>query len=278
MANTLPFEKKCAVVSALCEGASIRGIERMLGVNRETTQYLGVRTGQACASLLDRKMRDLPCEAIEADEVWAFIGSKQRNVTAENRAKGYGDAWVFLALDPVSKAIPSFVVGPRDRYHAIKFMDDLASRLKKRIQLSTDKFAAYADAAEIAFGVSLNYAQLVKTYSFTTLGKAAAVRYSPAEVVKVEKVVVQGTPDLRLTTTSHVEKFNHTLRMGNRRLSRLTNAFSKKPENFEASVALWLGYYNFVKFNSAVRMTPCMALGVESSPWTVANLLEACGE
>jgi IS1 family transposase len=188
---------------------------------------------------------------------------------------------LWLALDADTKLIPSFIVGKRDAYHAKMFMDDLASRLAMRVQISSDSLAAYPDAFERSFGTEADYGQIVKTYSVTPLGNAAApaaVRYSPAEVVKIEKTIVSGTPDVDLISTSHVEKQNHTLRMHCRRLTRLTNAFSKKFENFEAAVALNFAYYNFIKTHKAIRMTPAMAAGVEKSHWTVAELIERCGE
>ena len=157
-------------------------------------------------------------------------------------------------------------------------MGDLAGRLTNRIQISTDALASYPDAVEQAFGAEIDYGQIVKTYSITHLTKEAAGRYSPAEVVKTEKTVIAGLPDISRTSTSHVEKQNHTLRMHCRRLTRLTNAFSKRVENFEAAVALNFAYYNFCKSHKAIRMTPAQAAGVESSAWTVAELVERCGE
>jgi IS1 family transposase len=191
------------------------------------------------------------------------------------------DVWTFIALDADSKLIPSFVVGKRDAYHAKMFVADLAEQMAGRIQLSSDSLKAYGDAVDRGFGSEVDYGQISKTYSLTPLGNAAqpaAVRYSPAEVIKVEKTIVAGMPDVNLISTSHVEKQNHTLRMHCRRLTRLTNAFSRKFENFQAAVALNFAYYNFVKFHGAIRMTPAMAAGVESSAWTVAELVERCGE
>ena len=160
------------------------------------------------------------------------------------------------------------------RYHAKAFMDDLASRVTMRVQISSDALAAYSDAIERSFGTEADYGQIVKTYSVTPLGKAAAVRYSPAEVVKTEKTIVSGMPDISRISTSHVEKQNHTLRMHCRRLTRLMNAFSKKIENFEAAVALNFAYYNFCKTHGALKMTPAMAAGVASTFWTVEDLVK----
>jgi len=275
MANILKIEKKVAVISLLAEGASIRAVERITGVNQNTIMSLSCRVGTACAKIMDEKMRGLTCKQIEVDEIWGFIGAKQKNA---KRSGAYGDVWTFIALDADTKLIPSYVVGKRDAYHAKAFMSDLASRLVNRVQISSDSLRAYEDATERAFGAEVDYAQVVKTYGFTPLGKAAAVRYSPAEVVGIEKTVVTGTPDISRVSTSHVEKQNHTLRMHCRRLTRLTNAFSKKYENFEAAVALNFTYYNFCKTNRAIRMTPAQAAGIESSAWTVEELVKRCGE
>ena len=276
MANKLPFEKKVAVISMLCEGSSIRAIERITGVNQNTIMSLSRRVGDACKKIMDEKMRGLTCKQIEVDEIWGFIGAKQKNA---RRAGAYGDVWTFIALDADTKLIPSFIVGKRDLYHAQAFMEDLAARLSRRVQISSDALSSYPEAVERGFGGEVDYAQLVKTYAVTTLGNAAAsVRYSPAEVVKVEKTVINGMPEIDRVTTSHIEKQNHTLRMHCRRLTRLTNAFSKKFENFEAAVALNFAYYNFCKTHKALKMTPAMAAGIESTFWTVEDLVKRCGE
>jgi len=275
MANKLAIEKKIAVISMLCEGASIRAVERITGVNQNTIMSLGRRVGDACAKIMDEKMRDLPCEQIQVDEIWGFIGAKRKNA---DRAGVYGDVWTYIALDPVSKLIPCYLAGKRDAYHSKTFMSDLAGRVKNRIQLSSDALASYPDAVERAFGSEVDYAQVVKTFAVVNLNKDAASRYSPAEVVKTELKRITGSPDKDLVSTSHIEKQNHTLRMHCRRLTRLTNAFSRKFENFNAAVALCFCYYNFVKSHKAVRMTPAMAAGIESSMWTVADLLRRCGE
>lgn len=278
MPNILKTEKKVAIISMLCEGASIRAVERITGVHGDTIGRLAVRVGQACKRIMDEKMRDLNCQQIEVDEIWGFIGAKQKTAVKTGH---YGDVWTFIALDADSKLIPSFVVGKRDAYHAKAFMSDLAGRVKNRVQISSDALKAYTDAVERGFGSEVDYGQIVKTYSVTPLGNLAlpaAMRYSPAEVVKTEKTVVQGSPDIDRISTSHVEKQNHTLRMHCRRLTRLTNAFSKKFENFEAAVALNFAYYNFCKTHKAIRMTPAQAAGIENSAWTVEELVKRCGE
>jgi IS1 family transposase len=275
MANELKTEQKAQAVNLLCEGVSIRAIERITGIHRDTVMRLGVRVGTACAKIQDDKLRGLKCDHVEVDEIWGFIGSKQKNAS---RAGAYGDVWTFIALDSDTKLIPSFIVGKRDAYHAKAFIADLASRMLKRVQVSSDSLAAYADAMERGFGTEVDYGQISKTFAFANVTANAQIRYSPAEVVKVEKTIVSGMPDVDRISTSHVEKQNHTLRMHCRRLTRLTNAFSKKFENFQAAVSLNFAYYNFVKSHGAIRMTPAQAAGVESSAWTVAELVERCGE
>jgi IS1 family transposase len=312
MANNLTIEKKVLAVSLLAEGSSIRAIERITGVHRDTIMRLGVRVGEACARIHDGKMRGIPSRQIQIDEIWGFISKKKRQTKAWE--SGVGDVWTFIALDADTKLIPAYRVGQRTVIHAKAFLEDLEGRLASRIQLSSDGLAAYRETVGGVFGPDVDYAQLVKTYAVTNLNKDAASRYSPAEVVKTEmayaddacnaagraksgqnrragrsrrlqvhspkteKTIVCGMPDITRITTSHVEKQNHTLRMHCRRLTRLTNAFSKKLENFCAAVALNFTYYNFCKSHLAIRMTPAQAAGIESSQWTVGELIERCGE
>ncbi len=275
MANVLPSEKKALVVAMLAEDSSIRAIERTTGINRNTIMNLGVRIGNACAEILDEKMRGLSCRHIEVDEIWGFVGSKQKNAM---RTGNHGDVWTFIALDSETKLVPTHLVGKRDSYHAKAFIGDLAQRLSDRIQLSSDGLEAYTDAVERGFGADVDYGQVVKTYGVVNLNKDAASRYSPAEVVAIRKSVIAGEPDICRITTSHIEKQNHTVRMHCRRLTRLTNAFSKKFENFKAAMAMHFAYYNFCKIHGAIRCTPAMEAGVEKSQWSVAELVERCGE
>src|ERR1017187_4188380 len=279
MANNLATEKKVLAVSMLAEGSSIRSIERITEVHRDTIMRLGVRVGEACAKIHNEKTRGLYSRHIEIDEIWGFIGKKRKNTKAWDFQQGLGDAWTFIALDSDSKLIPSFLVGQRTAIYAKAFVDDLASRLRNRIQLSSDALAAYTETVEASFGSGVDYGQIVKTYSVSVLGSApASVRYSPADVVDVQKKIIAGAPNSCLISTSHVEKQNHTLRMHCRRLTRLTNAFSKKLDNFCAAVALNFTYYNFCKRHLTVRCMPAQAAGIESSQWTVAELVERCGE
>ena len=272
MSNKLPTEKKTSVTAMLCEGNSIRSIERMTGINRNTIMNLGVRMGEGCQRIMDERMRNLPCRNVQVDEVWGFIGKKAKNATPEDRRAGEGDVWTWIAIDADTKLVPTFAVGGRTQYMANCFLEDLAARLSTRIQLSTDGLKAYEGAVDRAFGCEVDYGSIIKTFNQTNVQEQR--RYSPPDVVKVEKMTVQGTPDVDLISTSFVEKQNHTLRMHCRRLSRLTNAFSKKLENFKAAVALHYAYYNFVKTHMTVRCAPAVEAGVINSAWTVADLVE----
>lgn len=272
MANVLPTEKKIMAVSMLCEGNSIRSVERMTGIHRDTIMRLGVRMGQGCVEIMDREMKGLDLPNIQVDEMWGFVGAKQKTAKANSMGPDFGDVWVWVALDAGTKLVPCFTVGKRDRYHANVFMGDLASRLKSRPQISSDAMSAYTDAIERAFGDGVDYGTVIKTFAHTDL--EATRRYSPPDVLKIKKEAVQGTPDMTLVSTSYVEKQNHTVRMHCRRLSRLTNAFSKKRENFEAAIALHYAYYNFCKRHTTLRCTPAMEAGVANSQWTTADLVE----
>jgi IS1 family transposase len=278
MANILSIEKQTMAIHALAEGnsirsiRSIRSIERMTGIHRDTIMRLGVKVGEACASLLDEKMQNLELGSIEVDEIWGFIGKKQKQVTRADDRHLVGDVWTYIALDVKTKLIPSYFIGKRDAYHTNAFMMDLSARVKNRVQLSSDSLASYAAAVERGFGSGVDYGQIVKTYA--TDERYPQGKYSPAEVVSVAKTAIMGTPNHAEICTSHIEKQNHTLRMHCRRLTRLTNAFSKKLTNFKAAIGLNFAYYNFVKTHGAIRCTPAMAAGIMPSALTVRDLVE----
>jgi IS1 family transposase len=271
MANILPTDKKIQVIAALAEGSSIRSIERMTGIHRDTVMRLGVKVGQACMRLMDEKMQNLSCGRLEMDEIWGFVGKKDRNVKPGDIAKG--SVWTFCAIDAETKLVPSFKVGNRDATTADAFMQDVASRMKNRLQISTDGLSAYVDAIEKAFGKDVDYGQIVKTYGAQEANDHR--RYSAPQFVSCEKKVINGVPECDLISTSYVERLNATTRHHMRRLTRLTLAFSKKLENFEAAVGLHFAYYNFVKRHGTLRCTPAMAAGVTSSFWNVGDLVEA---
>jgi IS1 family transposase len=270
--NGLIKTKQIAVIASLCEGSSIRSVERITGIHRDTIMRLGVRVGNACQKILDQKMRGLNCSRIEVDELWGFIAKKKAHASQIDRRAGLGDVWTFLSIDPETKLMPSFLVGKRDRYHAVRFMEDLASRLNNRIQLSTDALSAYADAVEIGFGADVDYAQIVKEYA--SPAREDQRKYSPATLVAVYKSVVNGVPNPAKVCTSYIERANLTMRLHCKRLARLTLAFSKKLENFRAAVALNLAYYNFVKTHGTLRCSPAMAAGIETTHLTIDNLIE----
>jgi IS1 family transposase len=272
MANILPMEKKIAAVAALAEGTSIRSVERMTGVHRDTIMRLGVRVGQGCTALMDTMMRDLTCERLQLDEIWQYVGKHQKRLTKEDDESQRGDFYTFVALDADTKLVPAFLTGKRDAYNTICFVEDLAARLStNRVQVSTDAMNAYASALERGFGCQLDYAQITKVYRATEL---APGRYSPPDLYTQTKSVIYGNPDPEHISTSYVESQNLTMRMHCRRLTRLTNAYSKKLENFKAAIGLYFGYYNFVKMHSTIRSTPAMAAGVTDTLWTVADLVE----
>jgi IS1 family transposase len=271
MANVLSTDKQVAIIGALAEGSSIRSIERITGVHRDTIMRLGVKVGQGCAKMLNSSMRDLPCNRLEMDEIWGFVGKKDRNV--REGEDGVGSVWTFCAIDAETKLVPAFKCGNRDAATAKAFVQDVANRMAYRVQISTDGLTAYVPAMEAAFGGNVDYAQIIKTYGHEEVSNNR--RYSAPEFVSSEKKVVVGNPDERLISTSYIERLNATTRLHMRRLTRLTLAFSKKRENFEAAVALHFAYYNFVKRHNTLRCTPAMAAGVTGTFWGVGDLLEA---
>jgi IS1 family transposase len=270
MANVLKTEKQVAVISALVEGASVRSVERMTGVHRDTILRLMVRVANAGASFSDATLRDLDCKRIECDETWAFVAKKQRNIEPDDDRNRVGDQYTFVALDAESKLIPCWRVGKRGNETAYDFMLDLKSRLRNRVQLSTDGFEPYG-AIRHAFGEDVDYAQIVKSYEETPAGRG---RYSPPRIVSVEKEDVIGYPDMDLVSTSYVERQNLSIRTQVRRLTRLTNGFSKKLENMKAALDLHFTHYNFVRFHKTIRCTPAMEAGVVPSALTVGDLVD----
>lgn len=272
MANHLRTEKKLAVLAALVEGCSVRSTERLTGVHRDTICRFLARVGDGCAALLDDRMVDLPCRRLELDELWSFVAKKQRTVRPSEDAAGIGDQWVYVAICAESKLIPAYLVGKREAANTNQFVADLAARLRNRVQLSTDGLRQYVEAIDHAFGADVDYAQIVKTYEAEPAGEG---RYSPPSVASTEKTPIVGSPVAELVSTSYVERNNLNIRMSTRRFTRLTNAFSKKLENHVAAVALYVAHHNFVRRHTTTRVTPAMAAGVESSMWSLGELLEA---
>jgi len=273
MANVLSTEKQVTVISALAEGSSIRSIERMTGIHRDTVMRLGVRVGKGCQMLLDSKMQDLGCRYLQFDEVWGFIGKKERHLRVDDDPE-MGDVWTFCAIDAETKVVPSFMVGKRNHETANAFVQDVASRMRNRVQISTDALSAYVQAVENSFGADVDYGQIVKVYVHDD-AQHPERKYSAPAFASALRRPITGDPEMELVSTSHVERLNATTRLHVKRLSRLTLAFSKKLENFKAAVALHFAYYNLVKRHNTLRCTPAMAAGVERDFWTVADLVKA---
>jgi IS1 family transposase len=271
MANILPRDKQEQAIHSLLEGMSVRSTERLTGIHRDTILRLMCRVGEACSRVMDETMRGLSCERVQVDELWGFIGKKQRHVRPEDDQTRCGDVWTFVALDADTKIVPTYLIGKRTKESATVFMRDLASRLDNRVQLSSDGLSAYVDAVEEAFGADVDYGQIVKHYEAEPVGPG---RYSPPKVTKTVKTVIMGQPDRTHISTSYIERQNLTMRMSMRRLTRLTNAFSKKLENFEAAVSLYFAYYNFVRIHTTLRVTPAMEAGLTNRLWSVGDLID----
>lgn len=270
--NKLNRRERAQIVSALVEGNSVRATCRMTGAAKGTVLKLLADLGKACARYQDEKLRNLSCKRIQCDEIWSFCYAKEKNVPEAMKGKlGFGDVWTWTAICADTKLMVSFEVGDRTAVYARKFIDDLASRLAHRIQLTTDGFKAYLTAVENAFGNDVDYAMLDKIYSVPAQ-EGATTRYSPAECCGARKVKIQGNPDKRHVSTSYVERQNLTMRMSMRRMTRLTNAFSKKLENLRAAVALHFMWYNFGRIHQTLRVTPAMEAGVANHVWTVEEI------
>lgn len=273
--NNLSREKQKQIVASLVEGNSLRATARMCDVAFNTVLKFLPKIGMACADYQDRALRGLKCKRIQCDECWSFCYAKEKNVPRDKKGQfGYGDIWTWVAIDADTKLVPSFMVGNRDLKTARIFVDDLKSRLANRIQLTTDGLRAYLEAVEGAFGSDVDYAMLVKLYESTQ----EETRYSPAECVSCERQAIMGNPDPNHVSTSYVERQNLSLRMGIRRFTRLTNAFSKKIENHAYAVALYYMYYNFAKVHGTLRVTPAMEAGVSDHVWSIDEIVDLLPE
>lgn len=269
--NKLDTAKRVEIVRALVEGCSIRSTVRMTGASKNTIAKLLVELGAACADYLDTHMVKLNCRRVQCDEIWQFVGAKQKNVPAERRDEfGIGDVWTWVAIDADSKLICSWLIGKRDPGCATQFIQDLAGRLANRVQLTTDGLKTYLTAVEDGFGSDIDYAMLIKVYGNDP---AAEKRYSPAVCTSCEKKAITGDPDPKYINTSYIERQNLTIRMGMRRYTRLTNAFSKKLENHVAATAIHVMYYNYARIHQTLRVTPAMAAGVTNRLWELSDLV-----
>ena len=278
--NKMPLEKRAKVLELLCEGMSMRSIERIVGCSINTVDKLLRDAGEAALAYHDKTVRGVKSQRIQCDEIWAFVHAKQKNAPASSRRGDptIGDCWTWTAIDADSKLLVSYLVGGRDAEFALMLMDDLRGRLANRVQLTTDGHKAYLSAVEEAFGADVDYAMLVKLYGEPPVSHEASRRYSPTDCVGTRKDKITGNPDPRHVSTSYTERANLTMRMSMRRFTRLTNAFSKKLENHAHMVALYALWYNFVRIHKTLRVTPAMAAGIETRLWSmedVVRLIEA---
>ena len=269
--NRLPTQTRARIIGCLIEGMSMRATTRIVGCSINTITKLLVDLGTACALYQNETMRNLPCKRVQVDEIWAFCGSKQKNTPAEKRAEGYGDVWTWVAIDADTKLVPSWFVGHRDADSANEFIGDLAGRLKSRVQLTSDGHKGYLRAVENAFGGDVDYAMLVKLYG-PTHGNQQERRYSSGECCGSIKGAVCGNPDEKHVSTSFVERQNLSLRMGNRRFTRLTNGFSKKAENHAHALAIYYMHYNFGRIHKTLRVTPAMESGISDHVWSLDEI------
>jgi IS1 family transposase len=270
--NKLPPEQRAQALQMMAEGISLRAITRLIGISRTTLIKLLEDAGEAFSEYQDRTLMNLACKRIQVDEAWAFCYAKQKNVpTAKAAPEGAGDIWTWVGLDAQSKLAVSWYVGGRDSDAAIIFMDDLAKRLANRVQLTSDGHKAYLEAVEGAFGSDIDYAMLVKVYGPALEGQR---RYSPAECIGAVKHRVEGNPDPKYVSTSFSERQNLSMRMGNRRMTRLTNAFSKKAANHTHMMAIYFMHYNFVRIHQTLKITPAMAAGITCKLWEMVDMVK----
>lgn len=270
--NKLSRTDRAKILGLMVEGMSMRVISRVTGASKNTIVKLLEDAGEACSDYQDRTLRGLACKRLQVDEIWAFVYAKAKNVADAKAAPSEaGDIWTWMAIDADTKLIPSFYVGKRDADAAHIFITDLAGRLANRVQLSSDGHKPYLEAVEAAFGSGIDYAMLIKHYGAPV---GASGRYSPGECKGTELRRVEGKPDVAHVSTSYAERANLTLRMGSRRFTRLTNAFSKKAANHAHSVAIHTMHYNFVRIHQTLRCTPAMAANVTRKLWEIADMVK----
>lgn len=270
--NRLSTAERANVIAVLVEGNSLRATARITGIARMTIEKLLRDMGAACAAHHDRVVRGLKSQRVQVDEIWSFVGAKQKNVP-EAKKDEWGDIWTWTALDADSKLMISYSVGQRNPTMAFALMHDVAARLTGRVQLTTDGLYWYPHAVESAFGIGVDYAVIEKHYASGSHAKAGPTRYSPARFIGATRGVVRGRPDPRHISTSFVERNNLTMRMHMRRFTRLTNGFSKKIEMHANAVALHFAYYNFCKIHQSLRVTPAMEARLADHVWSLEELV-----
>jgi IS1 family transposase len=269
--NKLDHEARAKILHLLCEGNSIRAIERLTGASKHTVTRLLIDAGRACGEFQDRALRNLSCKRVQLDEIWSFVYSKQDHVKhAKAAPANAGDAWTWTAICADTKLLISTLVGKRDTDYALLFVDDLRWRLANRVQVTSDGHRPYLAAMDTVFGDEADYAMLQKIYGADPAGEK---RYSPAKCLGARKAIVSGNPDLKHISTSYAERQNLTMRMHMRRFTRLTNAFSKKLENLAHQVTLHQMFYNFVRVHQTLKITPAMAAGVTDRLWEIGDIV-----
>jgi IS1 family transposase len=278
--NKLSVAKRAQVLTLLCEGMSMRSIERVVGCSINTVAKLLEDAGEAALWHHDRAVRGVTATRVQCDEIWSFVGAKQKNVAGSKRAGDptAGDCWTWTAIEASSKLLISYTVGGRDAEYALMLMDDLRGRLVNRVQLTTDGHKAYLQAVETVFGADVDYGMLVKLYGAASGGQGHERKYSPSECVGARKDTITGQPDPKHISTAYTERANLTMRMSMRRFTRLTNAFSKKLTNHAHMVALYALWYNFVRIHKTLRTSPAMAAGIEARLWSMEDVVALIDE
>jgi IS1 family transposase len=272
--NKLSVKARVQILNALSEGMGINAAARVRGTSKNTVLKLLADVGEACALYQDRVMNNLQCTRIECDEIWSFVGAKQKNVRKDKQSHAeFGDCYTFTAIDPETKLMPCWLVGQRTARCTEDFMNDLAPRLGNRVQLTTDGWAPYRLAVDMAFAGRVDYAVLNKSYEAGHATVEARRRYSPPAFVKASKEIVSGNPEKEFISTGMLERSNLSLRMGNRRLTRLTNAFSKKMTNHMHAISFYFMVYNFVKIHSSIKTTPAIEAGVTDFLWSMEDIV-----
>jgi len=271
--NKLDTTTRAQILAMLCEGASMRSVSRLTDTSINTVSKLLVDAGRFCAGFHDAKVRGVKASKVQVDEIWSFTAAKEKNVAMMKApVDGAGDTWTWTEIDADTKLLISHFVGGRDGECAKWFIEDMASRITNRIQLTSDGHKAYLEAVEGAFGADIDYAMLIKLYGNPP--EAFKGRYSPADCTGIKKTKIEGKPDMAHVSTSYVERANLTMRMANRRFTRLTNAFSKKFENHAHMVAIYAVWYNWIRIHKSLRVTPAMAAGISETVMSWADIVE----
>jgi transposase-like protein/IS1 family transposase len=268
---TVPMEKAILALRMLLEGSSVRSVERITELHRDTILKLLVVAGEKCEKIMGRYVRNIEVRDVECDEVWSFLGKKEKRVRVDDD-QNLGDCYTFVAIERNTKLVLNIAMGKRDQLTTNSFIEGLRDAIAAgtSFQITTDGFAPYKTSIPDTFGDYVDYAMLIKVYKTNPESER---KYSPAEVASTEVVPVCGNPDPKRICTSIIERSNLSLRMGQRRWTRLTNAFGRKWENQWAAAMLWYTYYNFCRIHKSLRVTPAMAAGISDHIWSIAELI-----